>query len=1484
MKRFIQIAALLCTLVVGAAALALIVSQTAWFKDWLRGFIVRQADGYVNGRLTIDRLGGNLFFGVELENVRLTMGGEPVVAIEDVGVDYSIFNFISRGIVLDDIRLNRPVVHLERTGDGWNLGRVLKEQEREAEREGPARPVSIGEIGISDGTLVVSGPVGTSGVDVPQRIEGLNASIGFAYEPVRYSVDIGHISFTAEGPAFELHELSGRVAVRGDTLYVDDLAIRTKESSLRVDGAVEGYTTTPVLKLTASSDKLALAEFARLFPALEGYTLQPAFEVRASGPLERLQVSFDTRSSAGQAAGEVVADLDGPERAVAGEISLERLDLAPLLRNAEQRSDITGRATFDLTLTEARPREPLSGINGTWRVTAPRVAILGYAASNVAAKGRFDDGTVQVDGRANAYGGAATVRGSIDPGTPLALDLRGRATGLDLRNLPKALNVPGMPGDIDATYHVRGILGQARNLTADVTFARSVLADATIAEGSTARVHLRGQEVSYAADATVADLDLQKIGQGLGVEGLASDRFQTNLNGRLTAAGSGTSLETLSLDAGGALHDSTLFGGRVPEISFEARVADSQANVKAAGRFAGFDPAVLAGRPELKGEVAGSLDVQATVRDLGGPMSPDGISAAGRVELATSQVGDVAIERAVVEGQYDDRHGRIDRLQISGPALEVQAAGALDLREGGRTDIQYNADLKRLEPLASAAGVELSGSMITEGRVTGNGTELGIDGNLSASNVQHPSASVLSAKTDYSVRLPHLSMTEARVTVDGTATLLEVAGRELTEAAVQATWQGETVAFNTTVSDQQRTVNAEGDVVLHPDHQEIHLRDFGIQTEGVAWRTAANTESAIRYGGGRVEIDQLRLVSDGQQISASGGFGATDDRLRIEATDVQLSTLDRLALGENRFAGTLNATATLAGTREAPRAEGKFTITDGSFRDFKYQSLNGTVDYTADGLTLDTRLTQTETSWITAAGFVPAAFFRGAPAPEGAGTAHEAHAEPGGSLDLRVTSSALDLGIVQGFVPQLSAVSGTLQADIRASGTPADPHAEGSIEIRNGAFTVADLTAAGYTGLDTRITFETDRVNIERLRILDEHRNWLEIEGQLALHERQVGQVRIAVRSDQFEVIDNELADVKINTDVTVSGDLQRPRVEGTIGIHAGTIELDRLLEQTTSDAYAVKPMAIESAPQAAISPAAGATAVAEAGASPVPPAETSQEPPVAEGGLFQALALDVSLSVPNNLVVKGEALNPSGASPIGLGDVNVTIGGDIRARKAAGNPDVVLVGTVNTVRGTYDFQGRRFEIQRDGRIQFVGTTPIDPRLDITARRVISGVEALVHVRGTARAPELRLSSNPPLDEADILSLIVFNQPANSLGEGQQASLAQRAGALATGFVASSLASSISGALELDVFEIQTSAEAGGGGTLTVGEQVGERLFVKFRQGFGAQAISEFILEYQLADFLRLQTSVAEGAAATQRTLTQQVEQSGVDLIFFFSY
>src|SRR6185436_15950226 len=137
-----------------------------------------------------------------------------------------------------------------------------------------------------------------------------------------------------------------------------------------------------------------------------------------------------------------------------------------------------------------------------------------------------------------------------------------------------------------------------------------------------------------------------------------------------------------------------------------------------------------------------------------------------------------------------------------------------------------------------------------------------------------------------------------------------------------------------------------------------------------------------------------------------------------------------------------------------------------------------------------------------------------------------------------------------------------------------------------------------------------------------------------------------------------------------------------------------------------------------------------------------------------------------------------------------LTLGGDIWADKAPYDR-LRLTGTVNTVRGWYDFQGRRFDILRDGTVRFVGLEELNPNLDIRTQRIIQGVEAHVNVRGTLNNPEIELSSVPPLEQADILSLIVFNQPINQVSETQQISLAQRAEGIAAGAVAGQLAKSL---------------------------------------------------------------------------------------------
>ena len=386
--------------------------------------------------------------------------------------------------------------------------------------------------------------------------------------------------------------------------------------------------------------------------------------------------------------------------------------------------------------------------------------------------------------------------------------------------------------------------------------------------------------------------------------------------------------------------------------------------------------------------------------------------------------------------------------------------------------------------------------------------------------------------------------------------------------------------------------------------------------------------------------------------------------------------------------------------------------------------------------------------------------------------------------------------------------------------------------------------------MNGRVDLQPDKVHFDEIRVLDNQRKPLSVTGDLAIHEREIGGVAINIKSSDFKIVDNKMGHVRVNSDLRIAGELTAPRVEGNLGVTTGNVNLDPILAQVGESAYSTQQ-----------------TEYATQGGTPSSP--------------FDALQMDVHLTVPDDLVVKASDLQAPGA-PIGLGALNVTLGGDLWISKTPWD-QIRPVGIVRTIRGTYDFQDRRFAILRDGTVRFEGTDELDPALDIRTQRVIQAVTANVAVRGTLNHPKIDLSSVPPLEQADILALIVFNQPLNSLGEGQQMSLVQRAQSMAVGAAASQLATSIGNALHLETFEINTAPETGGGPQLTVGQQIGQNLYVKVEQGIGNASPTNFILEYELTNWLRFRTNVLQGSSA-QAQLFQRQTGSGADLLFFFSY
>jgi hypothetical protein len=1453
-RRLVHVLVILLTLVIGAAAAAIIVSQTAWFKNWLRGYIVREANQYLNGTLSIERLGGNLFFGVEMENIGVSMNGSQVVAVKDLGLNYNVFELISRGLSVDDIRLNHPVIYLRREGDTWELSRLVKQQQTEADRSGPGKPIAIDNIEITDGAVDIASPVGTSGVDVPKRFEHLDAKLSFKYEPVRYSIEITNISFRGSEPSIALNALSGGIAVHDDAVHVEKLALRTAETSISVDGAVQNYLTKPNLNLQISSDKLSIPEIARLVPALAGIKLQPAFEIKASGTFDALHVNMNVRSAAGDFGGNVVADILMPGQSVQGDLTVKHIDLSQLVPK-QQKSDITANAHVDV---KGESFQNLKSLHGGFAVDSPRVVAAGYTAGPIDARGQLDRGRIALTARVAAYGASATVNGkatlpnlqgeaSAGRAITIPFEANGQLRNVDLRNMPRNAKVPAADTHVNADFHAAGSVLTGKTTTARVTggakFLPSEVAGANIAGGSTVDFGVDGSDISYGADATVSNLDLQRVGREFKVAALADDRYTSDINAHLTAKGNGTTPQTINVDATGTISDTTLMGGRIPNLDFTANVADNNAHVTAYGTFAGFDPAAASGNAKLKGQVDGDLNVDATVANFSNGVTPDTVNAWAQVDLNPSTVGGLEITRANVQGDYANSTGDISNIEIVGRDINLNGYGTVVLNDEGQSNFKLHADSSSLATIGKLADVPLTGIAKIDATMTGNRRELHAQGNFTGDGVKYGDNGALTASSDFTATIPDLKPAEATVSANTHATFVTLGGQDINDLTAKTDYANQSVDFDVNARQPQRTLALGGSALLHPDHQEVHLKSLGLQSQGVAWQLAAGAQPTINYADNAVTVKDLRLANGNQAIDAAGAFGKPGDALKVELKNIDVANVDAILLRPPQLSGRLDATSTISGTKDAPTVDAEFAISQGGFRQFHYDSFKGTVKYAGPGVDLDARLQQNPTTWLEAKGYVPMALFNG-----DAAKSNE-------KVDLHVDSSPIDLGLVQGFTTALTKVTGTLEAHVTVTGTAANPNPNGSITIQNAAFNV-DPTGVNYTSLNGRIDLQPDRVHIDQIRLLDNQQKPLTITGDLAVNERKLGNVSVKLTADDFKVIDNKMGNVRIKSDLALTGDLAAPRVEGDLGITTGRIDLDPILAQTGTSAYATKETEYASGTE-------------------------NQEGQTQAASPFQALQMDLHVTVPDDLVVRASDLRAPGA-PISLGSMNITLGGDLWIDKSPWDL-IRITGPVRTIRGFYDFQGRRFTILRDGTATFEGLDTPDPALDIRTERVIQAVTANVNVRGTLSKPEIVLSSTPPLEQADILSLIVFNQPLNQTSPGQQISIAQRAEQMAGGAAAGAISKSIGNSLGVDLFEINLAPENGGGPNVTVGQQVSQNLYVKVEQGIGDASQTNVIFEYELTNWLRFRTNVLQGSS-TQTNLFQRAQGSGADMLFFFSY
>jgi translocation and assembly module TamB len=120
--------------------------------------------------------------------------------------------------------------------------------------------------------------------------------------------------------------------------------------------------------------------------------------------------------------------------------------------------------------------------------------------------------------------------------------------------------------------------------------------------------------------------------------------------------------------------------------------------------------------------------------------------------------------------------------------------------------------------------------------------------------------------------------------------------------------------------------------------------------------------------------------------------------------------------------------------------------------------------------------------------------------------------------------------------------------------------------------------------------------------------------------------------------------------------------------------------------------------------------------------------------------------------IVSSPQLNFQNAYAKLAGDV------DLRLRGTMANPS--LLGRVSITEGAATIAGTRYELER-GEITFTNPVRIEPNLDLTASARVSDYDITLDVHGTPAHMTVNPRSDPPLPEADVISLLALGHTQN---------------------------------------------------------------------------------------------------------------------------
>jgi len=208
---------------------------------------------------------------------------------------------------------------------------------------------------------------------------------------------------------------------------------------------------------------------------------------------------------------------------------------------------------------------------------------------------------------------------------------------------------------------------------------------------------------------------------------------------------------------------------------------------------------------------------------------------------------------------------------------------------------------------------------------------------------------------------------------------------------------------------------------------------------------------------------------------------------------------------------------------------------------------------------------------------------------------------------------------------------------------------------------------------------------------------------------------------------------------------------------------------------------------------------------------------------------------------------------------------GSISLRVTGPLESPILSGRITATRGFVRFRDGRYELQR----AFIDIPPQrnpDPLLNINAETEIKGYTLFVNLTGTLSQPSASVRTDPPLPQADVVSLITTGDLARSEGglfASAQPGITTAANLLADTLIASPARKATDKLFGLSRFELEpvlTESGASPTARLTVGRQITKDLSVSYSTNITADKNQVVAVEYRVSNRLSFLAQYEQGS------------------------